>query len=514
MYPGTYAADTPDRPAIVMTGTGESRTFAQLDERSARLADHLREAGLTTGDVVAVVATNALEYLEVYWACLRSGLYMTGVNHGLTPDELRYILENSGARALFASADRAEQAARAAAGLDAIVTAVAWGGAVQGYDEFEAVIAQASPDEPADRPRGADMLYSSGTTGRPKGIKPPLPPRQVDEPGDPLIAAFGGMYGFDTDTVYLSSAPLYHAAPLRFCGFVLSLGGTVLVMPTFEAEAALAAIERHRATHSQWVPTMFVRMLKLPDEIKDRYDVSSMRVAIHAAAPCPADVKQAMIDWWGPVLHEYYGSTEANGITFIGPEQWLEKRGSVGKAAIGIVRICGDDGRELPAGEVGDVYFEREELPFTYHGDPERTREAQHPEHETWTTCGDVGYLDEDGFLFLTDRRKFTIISGGVNIYPQETEDALALHPDVYDLAVVGVPDEEMGEKVLAVVHPAEGATPGDELAQRLEAHLREHVAGYKVPRVWEFTTDLPRTPTGKLVKGELQQRYAEVAVR
>jgi len=253
---------------------------------------------------------------------------------------------------------------------------------------------------------------------------------------------------------------------------------------------------------------MFVRMLKLDEAVRETYDLSSLKVAVHAAAPCPTDVKRAMIDWWGPVLDEYYSSTEGAGITFITAEQWLRKPGSVGQAGVGIIRVCDDNGAEPATSEICTVYFERHERPFAYHNDPDKTTQAQHPRHPTWTTTGDVGYLDEDGFLFLTDRKAFMIISGGVNIYPQEIEDVLALHPKVFDLAVIGVPDPEMGESVKAVIQPAAGATPGLELADELRSYLRERIAHYKVPSSFDFVAELPRTPTGKLVKGKLRERY------
>ncbi|MDQ4116318.1 MAG: AMP-binding protein, partial [Actinomycetota bacterium] len=332
---------------------------------------------------------------------------------------------------------------------------------------------------------------------------------QVDEPGDTYVAVFGRMYGFDSGTVYLSPAPLYHAAPLRFTATVQAVGGTVVVMERFDPEAALAAIERFGVTHSQWVPTMFVRMLKLPDGTRERYDVSSLKVAIHAAAPCPVEVKQRMIDWWGPVLHEYYAATEGAGITFIDSEQWLTHPGSVGRGGVlGDVHICDDEGKELSPYEVGTIYFEREERPFEYYNDPEKTKAAEHPDHSNWTTTGDLGYLDEDGYLYLTDRKAFMIISGGVNIYPQEVEDQLALHPKVLDVAVIGVPDAEMGEAVKAVVQPAAGVETGPELERELIGFVRERIAHYKAPRTVDFTDFLPRTPTGKLVKRELRDRY------
>jgi fatty-acyl-CoA synthase len=280
-------------------------------------------------------------------------------------------------------------------------------------------------------------------------------------------------------------------------------------MPSFDAQEALQAVERHHVTHSQWVPTMFVRMLKLPPQQRERYDLSSMRVAIHAAAPCSVEVKQAMIDWWGPILHEYYASTEGMGITLIDTPQWLDKPGSVGKAGMGVLHICDDTGKELPVGEVGTIFFERETLPFTYHNDPEKTKSAQHPEHPNWTTSGDLGYVDDDGYLYLTDRKAFMIISGGVNIYPQEIENALTLHPKVFDIAVIGIPDPEFGEQVKAVVQPAAGLTPGPELEHELLQFLRERMAHFKIPRSVDFVSELPRTPTGKLQKGKLRQSYA-----
>ncbi|WP_067802049.1 acyl-CoA synthetase [Nocardia beijingensis] len=509
MYPGAHVDRIPDKPAVIVAESGEALTYRELEENSVRLARHLHDAGLRRGDHVALLSGNDPKIYEVYWAALRTGLYITAVNRHLSPSEISYIVNDCGARALIVSAGLADAAEQIVPETPAVEIRLAFGGHVPGYKSYEEATAAASPQPLPDQPRGADMLYSSGTTGRPKGIKQPLPDRQVgDAPGDTYTAIFGPLYGFDTETVYLSPAPLYHAAPLRFGGVVHALGGTLVIMKKFDAEQALAAIERYRVTHSQWVPTMFVRMLKLDEAVRARYDVSSLRVAVHAAAPCPVDVKRAMIDWWGPILYEYYASTEANGATFIDSEQWLRKPGSVGTAGLGTIRVCGDDGAELPIGEIGTIYFEREAAPFAYHNDPAKTADAVHPDHPNWTTTGDIGYVDEDGYLFLTDRKAFMIISGGVNIYPQEVEDALALHPKVFDVAVIGVPDEEMGESVKAVVQPAPGAEPGPELAAELRDYLRDRIAHYKVPRSFDFADDLPRTPTGKLVKGKLRQRY------
>ncbi|QRP48927.1 acyl-CoA synthetase [Amycolatopsis sp. FDAARGOS 1241] len=501
MYPGVHAEQFPDKPAAIVAG-GEVLTYGQLEERSARLARHLHDAGLRRGDHIALLSANDPKVFEVYWAALRSGLYVTAVNRHLAAAEVAYVVDDCGAQVLIVSAGLADVAEAVVADTQNVRIRLAYRGSVPGYESYEDALASSSPEPLPEQPRGVDMLYSSGTTGRPKGIKPPLADRRVDEPGDGYTAAFGPLYGFGPDTVYLSPAPVYHAAPLRFGGVVQALGGTVVLMEKFDAEQALSAIETHRVTHSQWVPTMFVRMLKLPGETRAEYDLSSQRVAVHAAAPCPVDVKRAMIDWWGPILHEYYSSTEGSGITFIDSEQRLAEPGSVGRAGIGVIRICGEHSEELPAGEFGTVYFERDTVPFSYHNDPARTAEAQHPEHPTWTTTGDIGYVDEDGYLFLTDRKAFRIISGGVNIYPQEIENALTLHPKVLDVAVVGVPGPEMGESVQAFVEPAGALRPG--LGEELRDYLRERIAHYKVPKGFTFVDSLPHTPTGKLVKGEL----------
>ncbi|SHN46249.1 acyl-CoA synthetase [Cryptosporangium aurantiacum] len=507
MYPGAYVASTPDKPAVIMEDDSEVLTYAQLEERSTRLANAFTAAGLRPGDVVALLTENSPRVHEVYWACLRAGLYLTAVNWHLAKPEVEYILRDCGASALVVSAGLRPLVE---GDFPALRTRVLIGGEPHsGYTDYEEFLAGASPEPAADQPRGGDMLYSSGTTGRPKGIKPVLPERQVHEPGDPYVAVFGPIYGIDANTVYLSPAPLYHAAPLRFSMVVTSLGGTVVVMPSFDAERAVRAIARYRVTHSQWVPTHFVRMLRLPVSVRGGYDLSSHKVAIHAAAPCPVEVKRQMIEWWGPILEEYYASTEGAGGTFIGSEDWLKHPGSVGKPMIGIPRICDDQGNVLPTGETGLIYFERDDLPFSYHNDPEKTRSAQHRDHPTWTTVGDVGRLDDEGYLYLSDRKAFTIISGGVNIYPQEIEDVLLQHPSVLDVAVIGVPDQEFGEAVLAVVQLVASASPTDETRTSLTEFARARLAGFKVPRQFEFTDALPRTPTGKLVKGKLREQYA-----
>jgi fatty-acyl-CoA synthase len=504
VYPGVHAASTPDKAAAVLAGSGQVLTYRQLDDASLRLAHVFRAAGLTRGDVVGIITDNRLEAFEVYWAAMRSGLYYTAINHHLAVDEVGYILRDAGVRALVVSAGKAELAAAVRGAADADV-ALAFGGPVEGYDDYAAALAGASAEPLPDQPRGSMMLYSSGTTGRPKGVRPPLQHKQVHEHGDPFVAMNHDVYGVDADTVYLSPAPIYHSAPVKWCHSIHAYGGTVVMMERFDAEATLKAIDEYKVTHAQFVPTMLIRILKLPPEVRARYDHSSLRVAVHAAAPCPVEVKQAIIAEWGPVVWEYYGSTESLGVTVIDSAGALAKPGSVGRPVIGIPHICDEDGNELPAGEIGTLYFERDFLPFRYHNDDERTRAAQHPRHPNWGTVGDLGYLDSDGYLFLTDRKAFMIISGGVNIYPQEVENALALHPAVHDVAVIGVPDPEMGEAVAAYVELPAGVAPSAELGAEIREFVRSRIAHYKAPRTVTFVESLPRTPTGKLVKGKLR---------
>jgi long-chain acyl-CoA synthetase len=511
MHPGTHAALAPDKPAIVMAGSGRTVTYRELDDNSARLASALHRLGLRKGDVVAMLTDNAPEAFEIYWAALRSGLYVTAVNWHLAPEEAAYILTDSGAKVVIASAgvrDLAEQISKLVPDIEHWF---AFGGTVAGYQEYAALLASDLP-RLADQPRGSEMLYSSGTTGRPKGIKPRQLPIQVDEPGDPLVALLGQVFKIGPDDVYLSPAPIYHTAPLKWCATVQALGGTVVVLERFDAENTLAAIQDFQVTVTQMVPTMFVRMLQLAEDVREKYDVSSLRLAVHAAAPCPPDVKDAMIGWWGPILVEYYGATEQHGTTIITTPEWRAKRGSVGKAALGVVHICDDGGGELPAGEVGTVYFERDFTPFEYHNDPEKTAQSRHPEHDNWSTVGDIGYVDDDGYLFLTDRKAFMIISGGVNVYPQEIENVLALHPKIFDVAVIGVPDAEMGEQVKAVVQLREGAEPSEEVADEIIGYVRDRIAHYKAPRTVDFVDELPRLATGKLAKRILINRYVEVS--
>jgi long-chain acyl-CoA synthetase len=508
VYPGKWAQEYPDKPAVIHAESGETISYRELDDRSNRLAQLMRARGLQPGDHAAVFLENHLRYFEVVWAAMRSGLYLTTVNRYLTADEAGYILDDCGARVLIASKYLAAVARELPALAPGCETRLMIDGTEPGFEAYEDAIATCPAKPLADEPAGQFMLYSSGTTGRPKGIVRPLPGYKIHEDAGPVGALQRLLWGFDENTRYLSPAPLYHSAPIGFTTAVLALGGTVIMMSRFDEVSALRAIEQYRVTHSQWVPTMFTRMLKLPEEARRGFDLSSHRVAIHAAAPCPAGIKQQMFDWWGPILYEYYGGTELNGLTHCGPEEWLAHPGTVGRPILGALHICDEEGRELPTGEPGLVYFELPELPFRYHNDDAKTKSAQHPEHSNWSALGDVGYVDEDGFLYLTDRATFMIISGGVNIYPQEIEDQLILHPKVADVAVIGVPDEEMGEAVKAIVQPADGVVTDDALAGELLAYCREHIAHYKCPRSVDFMDELPRLPTGKLYKRLIKDAY------
>jgi long-chain acyl-CoA synthetase len=506
LYIADHARLTPDKPAIVSAESGAIVTYGQLNDRSNQLSQLFHARGLRRGDHVAVLMENNLRFMETAWAALRSGLYLTTINRYLPAEEAAYVATDCGAKAIITSYAKRELAAELAPLIPDCPIRLMIDGAIDGWEAYEPAIA-AYPAQPLDVEwLGESMLYSSGTTGRPKGILRPLTDQTVAEGFAQRQAV--NRYGLTSDSVYLSPAPLYHAAPLAYVTNVLSFGGTVVMMERFDAEMALKMIQAHRVTHSQWVPTMFVRMLKLPQELRESFDLSSHQVAIHAAAPCPVDVKHQMISWWGPVLYEYYAGTEASGSTFIDSEDWLKHPGSVGRAALGILHICDEEGDELPVGEDGLVYFERETLTFAYHNDPAKTKAAQNPKHPTWTALGDVGHLDEDGYLYLTDRKAFMIISGGVNIYPQAIEDALILHPKVGDVAVFGVPDAEMGEAVKAVIEPAPGVEPTDELAAELMAFSRARLAHYMAPKSVEFIVEMPRLPTGKLYKKALRETY------
>jgi acyl-CoA synthetase (AMP-forming)/AMP-acid ligase II len=508
MYPGAHAATTPAKPAVVMGETGQTLTYAELDAGANRLSQLLHAAGLRPGDHVAFCLENHPRYFEIVWGCHYAGLIYTACSSRLTHAELAYILNDCGARAFITSRYKAEQAVEILPETPDVELRLMIDGTVEGYLSYEEETAR-QPEEPLpDRIGGIDMLYSSGTTGRPKGVRSRVPEKPLGSELSSVGALFSILFGGTADAVYLSPAPLYHAAPLRFCMATHEVGGTVIVMEHFDPEQALAFIERYRATHSQWVPTMFVRMLKLPDEVRARYDVSSLQVAVHAAAPCPVPVKRKMIEWWGPVLHEYYAGTEGNGFVYCNSEMWLAHPGTVGSALGCTIHIVGEDGEEVPQGESGTIYFEGG-ASFEYHNDPDKTAASRSA--RGWSTLGDVGYLDADGFLFLTDRKAFMIISGGVNIYPQEAENVLINHPAVIDVAVFGVPNEDFGEEVKAVVQPATMPADADAAAaleRELIAYCRGELADVKCPRSIDFREELPRHPTGKLYKRLLKDEY------
>jgi acyl-CoA synthetase (AMP-forming)/AMP-acid ligase II len=494
-----------------MGTSGEVITFAELDERSNRLAHLLRDTGLQRGDHIALFRANQPRFREVVWGALRSGLYITAINSHLTSEELAYIVDDCEAQVFVTSRAQSEPAA----GVDwstcpRVRLKLMVDGIVDGFESYEDAVADRPTTPIDDESNGMFMLYSSGTTGRPKGVIRGLPPGHPSEE-DPRATALGPTYGFRDGMVYLSPAPMYHAAPLAFSVNAQRHGGTVVIMERFDPVDALRMIELHGVTHSQWVPTMFVRLLRVDDADKARFDLSSHEVAIHAAAPCPVPVKHGMIEWWGPIIYEYYAGTEGNGSTAINSEEWLVRPGSVGRARAGTVHILDPDGKELGPREEGGIYFSGGGQ-FEYHNAPEKTEESRMP--GGYSTLGDVGYLDEEGWLYLTDRKAHMIISGGVNIYPREIEDVLIQRPAVADVAVFGVPNEEFGEEVKAVIQPLDPIADEAVFARELMAFAREHLAGYKCPRSIDFRDELPRLPTGKLYKRVLVDEYKQLAAQ
>jgi len=506
MYPGTHAEKDPERAAVIMGSSGVQVSYAELDQRSNQLARLLREAGLRRGDHIAVFLENHPRYMETLWAALRSGLYVTTVNSYLAPGEIAYIVNDCGARALITSRAKGDVVAALTGenGIPAVHVRLMMDGTIHGFDVYESAIASQPGRRLDDETVGAFMFYSSGTTGRPKGIFRPLPDTKPAD-GDPSVQITAAVFGFREGMTYLSPAPMYHAAPAAFVTSTHRAGGTAVIMEKFDAIHALHLIGERRVTHSQWVPTMFVRMLKLPEEDRRHFDLSSHEVAIHAAAPCPVEVKRQIIDWWGPILVEYYAGSEGNGSCIVYSEEWLRHPGTVGKAAGCTIHICDENGNDLPVGEEGVIYFSGGNT-FEYHNDPEKTASSRLSGGRS--TLGDIGYLDSEGYLYLTDRKAFMIISGGVNIYPREIEDVLVTHPKVADVAVIGIPNEDFGEEVKAIVQPIEGLTGSRELELELIGHCRSHLAHFKCPRTIDFEAELPRLPTGKLYKRQLRDRY------
>ena len=508
MHPIAHAATRPDHPAIVMASSGETVSYAQLDDYANRFAQLMRSRGLGRGDHVAILMENNKHYLPLIWGAQRCGIMMVPISTRLTAPEISYILQDSNAGLLLTTPYFDEvlgDIRRDCPSMDLLIVGGAEG------ENLEAALAAQPAGPIADAEPGQYMLYSSGTTGRPKGVRP-APPTDPDvQQATPLtgLAVMGAGWPTDGSMIYLSPAPLYHAAPLAWCTTVHRLGGTVVVIEKFDPEQALATIEKYKVTDSQWVPTHFVRMLKLDPEVRTRYDLSTHVRAIHAAAPCPVPVKREMIEWWGPIVIEYYAGSEGIGMTLVKSEDWLTHPGTVGKPIHGQLHVCGPDGEEVPAGTDGLLYFENENIP-TYHNDPEKTADAMHP--KGWMTLGDIGHVDDDGFLFLTDRKTHMIISGGVNIYPQEIENLLVTHDKVMDAAVIGAPCPDFGEKVVAVIQPIDMGEAGEKLEAELRDFLAPQLAKIKMPKLFDFREQLPREANGKLYKRELRDEYAKKA--
>ena len=512
--PRYHAKVSPNAVAFKMCDSGETVSFAQLDARANQGAHIMREFGIATGDHIAILMENRREFLEICFAADRSGVYYTTISTHLTSDEIAYIIDDCDACMLISSAKFDDILSVLQPKFETYCPLFLVGPSrlineckVKGDQTIfcwkEKL--QLQPKTPIkDEVQGLDMLYSSGTTGRPKGIKWNL---SGEEPGQKtmLIDLLTTLYGYNSATRYLCPAPLYHAAPLRHSMVTIKAGGSVFIMPRFDALDALSLIDKEEITHSQWVPTMFVRFLKLPKHKLKNFNLSSMEMAVHAAAPCPIDVKHKMLAWWGPIIYEYYAGTENNGFTSITTEEWLDHPGSVGKAKLGIAHICDEGGKELPIGKEGEVYFENGHQ-FEYHKDYEQTKSSRN--NLGWTTLGDIGRMDEEGYLYLTDRKSFVIISGGVNVYPQETENILISHPAVLDAAVIGVPNIDFGEEVRAIVQLMPNQKASTHIHDELIAYIQSHLSKIKCPKIIEFREELPRSATGKLYKRKLKEEY------
>jgi long-chain acyl-CoA synthetase len=510
VYAAVHARTFPDQPLFIMGDSGLTLTYEEYEHRSNRLAHLFRELGLQRADHVAFLMENNLRLLEAQGAAERTGLYYTCINSYLSVEEAAYIVNDSTSKVFISSAAKRAVAAELPALCPAverwlIVDVPVGENLPEGFERYEDAVGALPSDPVEDEQLGAAMLYSSGTTGQPKGILRPLPDIHPASPL-PIMEFAKVLYHFREGMTYLSPAPLYHSAPQASVSCAVRLGGTAVIMERFDAARFLELVDAHGVTHSQMVPTMFSRLIRLPAEVRERADLSSLEAIVHAAAPCPIPVKEQMIEWFGPIIIEYYGATEANGFTLCDSEEWLAHRGTVGRPVLGELHILDDDGAECPVGTPGTVWFTGA-TNFEYFNAPEKTQDSR-DSSGTGSTVGDVGYVDADGYLYLTDRKTYMIISGGVNIYPQETENLLIIHPKVFDAAVIGVPNEDLGEEVKAIVQLMPDVDPSPEVERELISFCADHLASFKCPRSVDFEDELPRLPTGKLYKRLLRDRY------
>ena len=506
MNPRHFAKTTPDKVAVKMSDGCASLSFAELEKKANQAAYLFRSHGLEAGGRVAFLLPNCIDVFPFAWGAQRAGLLYVPIPTKSTIDETAYLLKDSGANLLLTSI---ECPAVTQDGFDASLGDVfkySLNPSPSGdWTDWDTALS-AFPETPiADEVAGQAMLYSSGTTGRPKGISPSHGVGGPFEEPELLTQLISQGFQVDDQGIFLTPAPLYHAAPLKWTMCVQALGATTIIMPRFSPAETLEIIERERVTDAQFVPTHFIRMLKMPEAERVKYDVSSLKMAVHAAAPCPVDTKEKMFDWWGDVIYEYYAGSEGFGMTLATPEGWKAHPGTVGSPILGALHICGENGEPLPIGKIGQIYFESDVV-FSYHNDSEKTKGAYNK--HGWATLGDIGYLNEDGFLYLTDRKNFMIISGGVNIYPQEIENSLISHPDVADVAVIGAPDPDFGEKVVAIVQPLNLTQDRRELAAELNRYCRKELSSVKVPKQIDFVDELPRTETGKMMKRLLRDEY------
>ena len=492
MHPGQQARSRAGELAVTMADGVDRRTYGELEERIRRTVRALRRRGLTRGSTVAVILENRVEWPELLWAPLRSGMWVAPLNWHLRPAELADVLSGSGAAAVITSAARLRDLAPAIAGRSTVLLVLDHAGGPG--EDLEAALAAESAAPLSDEQSGARLLYSSGTTGRPKGIRQPLPDHHPDD-APPRLAPLVQRLGMDEHTVFLNAAPAYHAAPFQFGLATQEIGGTLVHLERFDPVSYLEAIATHRVTHAQLVPTMLVRLLRLPPEVRAAHDLSSLRAVVTSGAPCSPARKAAATEWLGPVVHEYYGASEGYGVTYVAPDEAADRPGTVGRPLVGTLHIADTDGNELPAGEIGRVWFEGTPA-FTYEGDVEAERGPS--DARGWTTIGDLGRLDADGYLYLTGREGNMIISGGVNIYPQEIAETLLAHPEVADAAVLGIPDEEYGHIVGAIVEPAPGVAADATLEERLDRWCRANLASFKLPRRYLFAR-VPRLESGKV---------------